>query len=80
VACRTPRAKRDLVRVVRSARTRDLAVDPKGKASGRGAYFCRDGACVERGLKEGSLARALEMEVDAATAERLRADISRLMS
>jgi len=38
VACRTARAKRELVRVVRSP-TGELSVDLRGKASGRGAYL-----------------------------------------
>jgi predicted RNA-binding protein YlxR (DUF448 family) len=50
-------------------------VDLRGKASGRGAYLCVDAACLERGLTEGSLARALEVIVDDAARDRLRADI-----
>jgi uncharacterized protein len=50
-------------------------VDLRGKASGRGAYLCADAACLERGLTEGSLARALEVIVDGAARDRLRADI-----
>lgn len=80
MACRTARAKRDLVRVVRSAKGGELAVDPRGKASGRGAYLCRDGACVERGLREGSLGRALGTPIDEPTRERLRADLARAMT
>ncbi|MBM4435616.1 MAG: YlxR family protein, partial [Chloroflexi bacterium] len=59
VACRTERAKRELVRVVRAAGAGGLDVDLRGKASGRGAYLCADPACLERGLTEGSLARSL---------------------
>lgn len=76
MACRTERPKRDLVRVVRSAGTGELAVDRRGKASGRGAYLCRDSACLERGLGEGSLARALATTIDDATRERLRGDLA----
>ena len=38
VACRTARAKRELVRVVRSP-AGELSVDLRGKAPGRGAYL-----------------------------------------
>ena len=75
VACRTVRAKRELVRIVR-APTGDLAVDLRGKAAGRGAYLDPDAGCLERGLKEGILARALEITIDEATAERLRAELA----
>ncbi len=76
MACRTERAKRELIRVVRSAGTGELAVDLRGKASGRGAYLCVDAACLERGLAEGSLGRALETAIDESTRERLRAELA----
>jgi len=80
VACRTERSKRELVRVVRSAGSGELAVDARGKASGRGAYLCPDPACLERGLAEGSLARSLDVPVDPTTRERLRGELERAMS
>lgn len=69
--------KRDLVRVVRAPVSGELAVDARGKASGRGAYLCPDPACLDRGLAEGSLARALEIRIDGPTRERLRAELAR---
>ena len=59
VACRQVRAKRDLIRVVR---TPDglVTIDPIGKKSGRGAYLCRTRPCWELGLKRGVLERALK--------------------
>lgn len=76
VACRTERAKRDLIRIVRAAGTGELGVDLRGKASGRGAYLCADPACLERGLGEGSIGRALETTIDEATRERLRGELA----
>jgi len=76
VACRTERAKRELIRVVRGAGTGELSVDLRGKSSGRGAYLCADTACLERGLAEGSVARALEATIDEPTRERLRAELA----
>jgi len=61
--------------VVRAPGGGGLAVDPRGKASGRGAYLCPDPACLERGLDQGSLARALEVEIDEATRGRLRREL-----
>jgi uncharacterized protein len=74
VACRTVRAKRELVRIVRSP-SGDLSVDLRGKAAGRGAYCDPDPACLDRGLREGALARALEVTIDEATADRLRKEM-----
>jgi predicted RNA-binding protein YlxR (DUF448 family) len=75
VACRTTRAKRELVRVVRSPGG-ELSVDLRGKAPGRGAYLDPDAACLERGLAEGALAKALEIAIDEATAAKLRQELA----
>lgn len=75
MACRTVRAKRELVRVVRSA-AGTLSVDPRGKASGRGAYLCPGPACLARGLAEGAIAKALDTRISAADAERLEGELS----
>jgi predicted RNA-binding protein YlxR (DUF448 family) len=75
VACRSVRAKRDLVRIVRSP-SGELSVDLRGKAPGRGAYCDPDPACLDRGLREGAIAKALEVSIDDATAERLRKEIT----
>jgi len=64
VFCRTSREKRDLLRVIR---TPDGAVrfDPSGRQNGRGAYVCRDAACIEGATGRGALARALEAALPA---------------
>ena len=75
VACRTTRPKRELVRVVRSP-SGGLSVDLRGKAPGRGAYLDPDEACLERGLADGALARALEIPIDQAAAGILRVELA----
>ena len=59
MVCRTSREKRDLLRIVRAP---DGAVrfDPTGRANGRGAYVCRDEACIAGATGKGALGRALE--------------------
>lgn len=62
VACREMRAKKDLMRVVR---TEDgLKLDRTGKLSGRGAYLCRDAACMEKAVRTRALERALEASMN----------------
>jgi predicted RNA-binding protein YlxR (DUF448 family) len=75
VACRTTRPKRELVRVVRSP-LGELSVDLRGKAPGRGAYLDPDPGCLERGLAEGALSRALEIPIDEVTAAKLRTELA----
>ena len=75
VACRATRPKRELVRVVRSP-LGELSVDLRGKAPGRGAYLDPDAGCLERGLAEGALSRALEIPIDEATAAKLRTELA----
>jgi predicted RNA-binding protein YlxR (DUF448 family) len=74
VACRTVRAKRELVRIVRSPEG-TLSVDLRGKASGRGAYVCPEPACLARGLADGAIAKALESAIPADVAERLKTEL-----
>lgn len=62
VACKATRAKRDLVRVVRTT-DGAVMVDATGKKSGRGAYLCRQKSCWDQGLRRGVLERALKQPV-----------------
>ena len=54
--------KRDLLRIVRRP-DGQIAVDPSGKAPGRGAYLCRRLECLEQALKRKQLSRSLKSKV-----------------
>ena len=71
VACRGHDAKRGLYRIVRSPEGQ-VEPDPTGRRNGRGAYLCGQGACWEKALASGMLARALNVEIDPETLDRLR--------
>jgi uncharacterized protein len=58
VACRQEGGKRELIRVVRNP-DGVAAVDPTGRAPGRGAYLHRSPECVEMARKRRALDRAL---------------------
>ncbi|MFZ1040060.1 MAG: YlxR family protein [Anaerolineales bacterium] len=75
VGCRTVMAKRQLVRVVRTAN--GVLVDPTGKLAGRGAYLHDRRSCWESGLAA-SLAHALKTELTAADRDRLEAFMNTL--
>ena len=56
------RAKRELVRIVRTS-AGGVAVDDTGKRSGRGAYLCPKPACWEEALAHRRVSRALRINV-----------------
>lgn len=43
----------------------EVRLDESGRANGRGAYVCRDEACISIAIDKGALARALETRVPA---------------
>ncbi len=59
VGCREMKPKRELLRVVKSPQG-EIALDKTGKMPGRGAYVCRDAACLTKAVKTRQLERALE--------------------
>ena len=61
VGCREMKAKKELVRVVRSPEG-DISLDFRGKAPGRGAYLCPSADC----LKKARRARRLESNLEVA--------------
>lgn len=62
VGCGKVTDKRSLVRIVRTPEG-DVAVDPTGKRSGRGAYVCATRECLQRAVRSGKLSKALEAAV-----------------
>ena len=64
VGCRTMKEKRELIRVVMppDGDTGGICIDFKGKKNGRGAYLCRDEACLAKAKKSRALERAFASE------------------
>jgi predicted RNA-binding protein YlxR (DUF448 family) len=60
IACRQPRPKRELIRVVRTPEGH-VVLDPTGKKSGRGAYLCARRSCWEPALHKGKLEHEFEL-------------------
>ena len=48
-----------------------MRFDPTGRANGRGAYVCRDEACITGATGRGGLGRALETNLPADLGETL---------
>jgi predicted RNA-binding protein YlxR (DUF448 family) len=79
VGCREHAAKRDLLRIAR-APDGAVALDPRGRAPGRGAYVHLDRTCVDAALSHGALWRALRMHSDPDAAARLRRNMEELLA
>ena len=62
VGCREMKPKKELIRVVRSPEG-EISLDFRGKAPGRGAYVCPDGACLKKAMKSKALERAFETAI-----------------
>jgi hypothetical protein len=74
IGCRKQKPKPELIRVVRSP-SGEVSLDPRGKASGRGAYLCRDAACLKKAVKSRALERALAVAVPQEVYERLLSEM-----
>jgi predicted RNA-binding protein YlxR (DUF448 family) len=54
--------KRELIRVVKSPEG-GISLDAGGRKPGRGAYLCRDVACLKKARKSRALERAFELTI-----------------
>jgi predicted RNA-binding protein YlxR (DUF448 family) len=62
MGCREQKPKMELIRVVRSPEG-EVSLDFRGKKPGRGAYLCRDTACMKRVMKSHAIERSLEVDI-----------------
>ena len=62
VGCREMKAKKELVRVVRSPEG-EISLDFRGKAPGRGAYVCPQAEGLRRAIKSKALERGLDCQI-----------------
>jgi predicted RNA-binding protein YlxR (DUF448 family) len=74
LGCREQKPKNQLIRVVRSPEG-EVSLDFRGKAPGRGAYLCRDAACLKKALRSKALERALNVPIPEEIRSRLLAEM-----
>jgi uncharacterized protein len=72
VACRQSEGKKGLVRLVRLPEGAGVALDPTGKAAGRGAYLHASEECITLALKKKALERSLKTPLPEELAQALR--------
>jgi hypothetical protein len=70
VACRQVKAKRDLVRIVKTT-ANGIVIDANGKQPGRGAYLCKTKECWEKGLKGNHLEYMMRTKLTPEDVQRL---------
>ncbi len=70
VACRQVKAKRELVRLVRTSEG-TVEIDSRGKKEGRGAYLCPTWECWNTALKGNQLEHALRSSLTRENREQL---------
>lgn len=75
VGCGEGKPKKQLVRIVRSAEGA-VSLDEGGKKPGRGAYICRDAACLAKAQKRKGLQRAFGLPVPDEVFERLTEELT----
>ena len=74
IGCRAQKPKTELIRIVRSPED-EVSLDLKGKKPGRGAYLCRDSACLKKALKSRAIERALSVPVPPEIWDRLLSEM-----
>ena len=74
MGCRERKAKRELIRVVRSPEG-EVSLDFGGKKNGRGAYICPNMECLKKAIRSKALDRSLEVTIPEDVYERLRKEM-----
>ena len=70
MGCRERKAKRDMIRVVRTT-DGSVTLDFGGKLNGRGAYVCPDPECLKKAQRSKALDRSLEVTIPEEVYQRL---------
>ena len=74
LGCNTRRPKTELLRVVR-APDGTVSLDFTGKKSGRGAYICKNAACLKQARRTQRLSRNLECVIPDSEMEAMEAEL-----
>lgn len=77
VGCKEMKQKRSLIRVVKTP-DGEIKIDGTGKMSGRGAYICRDLACLQKAVKSKGLERSLKVSISDEVKDELAAMLADL--
>ena len=74
LGCMESFPKKELVRIVRLPNG-TVELDLTGKKSGRGAYICKNSACLKKAIKSKRIKNNLEVEISEELIETLSGEI-----
>ena len=74
MGCRERKAKRELIRVVRTPEG-EVTLDFGGKMNGRGAYICPQSECLKKAIRSKALDRSLEVTIPEEVYARLQKEM-----
>ncbi len=74
MGCRERKAKREMIRVVRSPEG-NVSLDFGGKMNGRGAYICPNPECLKKAIRAKALDRSLEVTIPQEVYDRLEKEM-----
>ena len=75
IGCNEMKDKRTLVRIVRN-KEGEISVDFTGKKPGRGAYICKDAACLDQAQKAKRIERAFSTKIEPEIYDEIRRELS----
>lgn len=77
LGCMQSFPKIELIRVVRTPQNQ-VCIDLTGKKSGRGAYLCKDKACLKKAIKAKRLQSNLEVQISEELIEALTKELDNI--
>ena len=73
--CGQKRCGREMLRILRTPEG-EIRIDEEQKGNGRGAYLCRQEACLEKARRRKDLARTLRAEIPQEVMDALEKEIA----
>ena len=82
IGCREMKAKKDIIRVLKTASAEDespeIILDATGRKNGRGAYICPNRDCLDLAMKNKGLERSFKMAISKDVYEMLAKEMEQL--
>ncbi|MCI8401247.1 MAG: YlxR family protein [Lachnospiraceae bacterium] len=77
IGCGEMKGKKELIRVLKTPEDAFL-LDATGRKNGRGAYLCKDAACLEKAIRQKGLERSFQAAIPPDVYDSLRKELARL--